>query len=81
MQTYITNYIILLFIIFFAIYFVYINICIKINSKEKILISICCIDERVSTLDNCLKHVVRSIDKKSHINIFGIIRKYVKKYF
>lgn len=75
MEKYITNYIILLFIIFFAIYFVYINICIKINSKEKILISICCIDERVSTLDNCLKHVVRSIDKKSNINILGIIRK------
>jgi hypothetical protein len=47
----------------------------KLNSKEKILISICCIDERVSTLDNCLKHITKAVNNNSQINILGIIRK------
>jgi len=73
----ITKYTNILYIllILFTIYFVYINIRIKLNSKQNILISICCIDERVSTLDNCLKNVVKSIGKNSHINILGTIRK------
>ena len=62
--------IILLFILL-IIFYVYI----KLNSKEKILISICCIDERVSTLDNCLKHITKAVNNNSQINILGIIRK------
>ena len=63
--------VIILLIFILLIFYVYI----KINSKEKILISICCIDERVSTLDNCLKHITKAINNNSQINILGIIRK------
>lgn len=74
-QTCYVHFLIWLSLLLLILLIIFVYIYTKLICKEKILISICCIDERVSTLDNCLKCSVKSVDSNSHINILGIIRK------